>query len=137
MSFPPFNATGFATSSSTATIGPGVKVLDIDTTTITLPDGFIAQAVADGAAECWMLGEIRVTGPAQIELLVGSTEDSDYSGSGDLYLKTIAAFAVDSASSDVKPIDSSTPGAAILPATAGKWAALQSNGSDWVIMAQG
>jgi hypothetical protein len=52
-----------------------------------------------------------------------------------LYLKTIAAYTVVSASSNVKPISSNTAGTAILAATAGKWAILQSDGSNWVIMA--
>jgi hypothetical protein len=54
-----------------------------------------------------------------------------------LYLKTITANAVVSSASDVVPIDSATPGTAILPATAGAWAMLQSNGTNWVVMARG
>lgn len=49
-------------------------------------------------------------------------------------IKTIAAFTVVSASSNVVPIDSATPGTAILAATAGKWATLKSDGTDWVVM---
>ena len=49
-------------------------------------------------------------------------------------IKTIAAFTVVSASSNVKPLDADTAGTAILAATAGKWAELVSDGSDWVIM---
>lgn len=52
-----------------------------------------------------------------------------------IYVKTIAAQTVVSASSNVKPVDSDTAGTAILAATAGKWATLQSDGSNWVIMA--
>jgi len=52
-----------------------------------------------------------------------------------LYVKTIAAFTVDSASANVVPLGSSTAGTAILAATAGKWAMLQSDGTNWVIMA--
>jgi hypothetical protein len=51
-----------------------------------------------------------------------------------LNLKTIAAQTVVSASSNVKPIDTDTAGTAILAATAGKWAKLQSDGTNWVIM---
>ena len=54
-----------------------------------------------------------------------------------LYVKTIAAQAVNSASSNVVPIGSSTAGTAILTNTAGKWAMLQSDGTNWVIMAAG
>jgi hypothetical protein len=52
-----------------------------------------------------------------------------------LYVKTIAAQTVISASSNVVPIDSAVAGTAILAATAGKWAILQSNGTNWIIMA--
>lgn len=39
-----------------------------------------------------------------------------------------------SASSDVVPIGSATPGTAILPASVGAWATLVSDGTNWVIM---
>ena len=50
-------------------------------------------------------------------------------------IKTIAAFTVVSASSNVAPITSATAGTAILAATAGKWAELVSDGTNWVVMA--
>lgn len=50
-------------------------------------------------------------------------------------IKTLAAYTVVSASSNVKPLDTDTAGTAILAATAGKWAELVSDGSNWVIMA--
>lgn len=50
-------------------------------------------------------------------------------------IKTIAAFTVVSASSNVVPLTSATAGTAILAATAGKWATLVSNGTNWVVMA--
>ena len=50
-------------------------------------------------------------------------------------IKTIAAFTVVSASSNVKPLDTNTAGTAILAATAGKWAELVSDGTNWVEMA--
>lgn len=52
-------------------------------------------------------------------------------------IKTIAAYTVVSASSNVKPVDTNTAGTAILAATAGKWAMLVSDGTNWVIMAAG
>jgi len=52
-------------------------------------------------------------------------------------VKTIQAQAVDSASSNVKPIDTDVAGTAILTGTAGKWASLVSDGTNWVIMATG
>lgn len=53
----------------------------------------------------------------------------------EINLKTIAAFTVISASSNVVPLDTATAGTAILAATAGKWARLVSDGTNWVIMA--
>jgi len=51
-----------------------------------------------------------------------------------LTIKTIAANAVTSASSNVVPIGSATAGTAILAATAGKFIRLQSDGTNWVAM---
>lgn len=53
----------------------------------------------------------------------------------EIHIKTIAAFTVVSASSNVKPLATNTAGTAILAATAGKWARLVSDGSHWIIMA--
>ena len=50
-------------------------------------------------------------------------------------IKTRAAYTVVSASSNVKPLDTDTAGTAILAATAGKWAELVSDASNWVVMA--
>jgi hypothetical protein len=52
-----------------------------------------------------------------------------------IYIKTIAAQTVVSASSNVKPIGSNTAGTAILAASAGAWALLVSDGTNWVVMA--
>ncbi len=52
-----------------------------------------------------------------------------------LRVKTIAAQTVVSASSNVVPLAGGAAGTAILAATAGKWADLQSDGSNWIIMA--
>lgn len=52
-------------------------------------------------------------------------------------IKTIAAYTVVSASSNVAPITSATAGTAILAATAGKWAELVSDGTNWITMATG
>jgi len=54
-----------------------------------------------------------------------------------LYLKTITANTVVSNASNVVPIAGGAAGTAILPATAGAWAALQSDGTNWVVMARG
>lgn len=50
-------------------------------------------------------------------------------------VKTIAAYTVISASSNVVPLAGGAAGTAILAATAGKWAELVSDGTNWVIMA--
>lgn len=49
--------------------------------------------------------------------------------------KNLQAQTLVSASSNVVPIGSATPGTAILPATVGAWATLVSDGTNWVIMA--
>ena len=54
-----------------------------------------------------------------------------------LNVKTIQAQAVNSASANVKPIDTNTAGSTILAGTAGKWATLVSDGTDWQTMATG
>jgi hypothetical protein len=51
-----------------------------------------------------------------------------------LNVKTVAAQAVVSASSNVVGQASLTQGTAILVGTAGKWAQLQSDGTNWVIV---
>ena len=51
-----------------------------------------------------------------------------------LYVKNITANSVVSASSNVAPIGSATLGTAILAATAGKFAMLQSDGTNWIVM---
>jgi Spherulation-specific family 4 len=52
-----------------------------------------------------------------------------------LWMKTVAAFTVVSAGTNVKPRTSNTAGTAILSAAAGSWAHLISDASNWVIMA--
>lgn len=51
-----------------------------------------------------------------------------------LLIKNITATAVISASANVVPLGSSSAGTAILAATAGKFAMLQSDGTNWVVM---
>lgn len=50
-------------------------------------------------------------------------------------IKVITAHTVVSASSNIVPANSATPGTNILSATAGAWATLVSDGTNWVIMA--
>jgi Pectate lyase superfamily protein len=58
---------------------------------------------------------------------------ASYSGRS-IKIKTIQAFTVVSASSNVIPQTGGAAGTAILAATAGKWAELTSNGSSWEII---
>ena len=51
-----------------------------------------------------------------------------------LTFKNLQAQTLVSASSNVAPIGSATPGTAILAATVGAWATLVSDGTNWVIM---
>lgn len=52
----------------------------------------------------------------------------------EVMIKNIAAFTVVSASSNVVPLSGGAAGTAILPATAGAWATLVSDGTNWIIM---
>lgn len=76
--------------------------------------------------------EIIVNGGASVTVTLPTA--SSYPGRK-IRIKTRAAYTVISASSNVKPLDTDTAGTAILAATAGKWAELVSDGSNWVIMA--
>lgn len=51
-----------------------------------------------------------------------------------LFMCVLTAHAITSASSNVLPANSETPGTAILAATAGKTCILQSNGTNWVVV---
>jgi hypothetical protein len=51
-----------------------------------------------------------------------------------LYLNNVTAILVTSGSANVKPLGSDTAGTAILAATAGKFAMIQSDGSFWITM---
>ncbi|MES2965260.1 MAG: hypothetical protein V4760_15345, partial [Bdellovibrionota bacterium] len=51
-----------------------------------------------------------------------------------IYMKNITANSVISNASNVAPIGSATLGTAILAATLGKFAMVQSDGANWVVM---
>ena len=82
------------------------------------------------ATENWLI----VNGLATITITLPTA--SSWTGR-ELMIKNIAAFTVVSASSNVKPIDTDTAATAILPAIAGSWCTLVSDGSDWVTMMNG
>lgn len=54
-----------------------------------------------------------------------------------IHIMNMQAQTVASASSNVCPIGSATPGTAILPATATAWCILRSDGTNWRIIARG
>ena len=55
-------------------------------------------------------------------------------GGRSVVFKNLQAQTLVSASSNVAPIGSATPGTAILPASVGAWATLVSDGTNWVVM---
>ena len=57
--------------------------------------------------------------------------------SKEITIKNVQAQTVVSASSNIVPITSTTEGTAILPATAGSWCTLRSDGTNWVVVASG
>ena len=71
-----------------------------------------------------------------IEITITLTLESASSVPGrELTIRTIQAQTVVSASSNVVPLIGGAAGTAILAATAGKWALLKSDGTNWQIMA--
>ena len=106
-------ATFLATSGYVITKAPTT----ITATTYTVNDG-------DSSLICNPSGALTLTLPAA----------ASFSGRW-LHLKNIQNLTVTSASSNVVPINSDVAGTAIIAGTAGKWANLQSNGTNWVIMA--
>jgi hypothetical protein len=81
-----------------------------------------------GDAENWLI----CNGTATITVTLPAA--SSWTGR-EVMLKTIAAFTVVSASSNVVPLAGGAAGTAILAATAGKWVTLVSDGTNWITMA--
>jgi alpha-tubulin suppressor-like RCC1 family protein len=86
--------------------------------------GDFTVAVTENSLICNKGSTLAVTLPAA----------STYPGRR-IRIKTIQAFTVVSASSNVVPLAGGAAAAAILAATAGKWADLESDGTNWVITA--
>ena len=80
-----------------------------------------------GIAENWVI----CNGTASITATLPTA--SAWTGR-EIMIKTIAAFTVISASSNVVPLAGGAAGTAILAATAGKYATLISDGTNWIIM---
>jgi len=83
---------------------------------------------AQGAAENSLI--INASGAYTLTLLAPSAGRM-------LLIKSLAAFAISSASANVCPLGSATPGTAILTAGVGKWAILQGDGTNWIVMLSG
>tara|TARA_R110000764_G_scaffold15478_1_gene43842 strand:+ start:2304 stop:4280 length:1977 start_codon:yes stop_codon:yes gene_type:complete len=98
-------------------------------------DTIIAPTTFTGSPATISRGEYFIfnRGAAQV---VNMPTPANYPGRT-LKFKNIQAQTVDSASSNVKPIDSDTAATAILPATDGAWAELISDGTNWIIMQEG
>ena len=111
------NPTGTSHINMGGSFGRGSPI--VKTTSFTLAD-------TENWITCNGTGTITVTLPTA----------SAYPGR-EVMIKTVAAFTVVSASSNVEPINTGTPGTAILAATAGKWATLVSNGTTWVTVQAG
>jgi hypothetical protein len=80
-------------------------------------------AVTENWLICNGAGSITVTLPAA----------ASFTGR-EVFIKTIAAQTVVSASSNVVPLVGGAAATAILAATAGKWATLVSDGTNWIIV---
>lgn len=123
-----FTQGGVSIGNSAAGIDPGVGSLNVA--------GHIASGAPTTKTTNYSLvaadSSLIFNGAGSITLTLQSA--ASYSGRW-LYLKTIAAQTVVSASSNVVPLVGGVAGTAILAATAGKWAWLQSDGTNWVIMA--
>jgi hypothetical protein len=86
--------------------------------------GDFSVGIADNWISCNGGASITVTLPTAAAPNIGR----------EIMLKTIAAFTVVSASANVVPLVGGAAGTAILAATAGKYATLVSDGTNWVIM---
>jgi len=101
--------------------------LDTDYTQLaprTVTAATYAMVASDGSLIFNGVGTITVT-------LLSAAQN----GGRIINMKTIAAQTVVSAASNVVPLIGGAAGTAILAATAGKYASLQSDGTNWVIMA--
>lgn len=121
--------------------GTGLNVFNTSPTLVTpnigaavassLQRGAVATKTTDfslAATENW----ISCNGGATITVTLPSA--ASFPGR-EVMLKTIAAFTVVSASANVLPLAGGAASTAILAATAGKYATLVSDGTNWVIMA--
>ena len=100
-----------------------IGISGIGATPVTKTADFVL-GTSENLVICNGTGNITVTLPAA----------SSWSGR-QVSIKTIAAHAVNSASANVVPRNSATPGTPLLSASAGAWATLISDGVNWIVMA--
>ena len=81
-------------------------------------------------------GETRIICNGSGTITVTLPNPVTYNGQ-DIHIKTIAAFAVISASANVIPVAGGAAGTAILTGTAGRWATLATNGVSWFVAEEG
>ena len=113
---------------------------DLTNTPLTIAQGVITPKISLGApvtvtatsytwtTSSWVI--FNSTGTCTVTLPNASTNVGFQ-----LMLKTTAAYAVNSATANVIPLVGGSAGVGILSNTAGKWATLVSDGSNWIIMA--
>lgn len=90
----------------------------------------VTTSFSVGANDVWTISNRGATNTATLPAASGCAGRI-------LGFTTIQAFAVNSASSNVVPRIGGAAGTAILPATDGAWALLQSDGTNWIILASG
>jgi hypothetical protein len=96
--------------------------------TTTAPITVITTTYTQGATDTSLI--FNGTATATVTLLSAVTYPGRVT-----YVKTTTNFALNSASANIVPLAGGAAGSSILAATAGKWATLQSDGVNWIIMA--
>jgi hypothetical protein len=91
----------------------------------------VAPATQTAATYTVVDGDQWITFNGGATITVTLPTAANYKGR-EITMKTIAAFTVVSASSNVVPIGSATAGTAILPATVGKFVTLVCDGTNWI-----
>ena len=140
------SANGFAGTVATATTTPAITLTTSVTGVLKGNGTAISAAVANtdyiapsavvtktadftlAATENWVINNKPTTA-----CVVTLPAASSWSGRSVMF-KNLQALALNSASSNVVPIDSTTAGTAILLGVVGNWATLVSDGTNWIIM---